>query len=180
MTHEEKTSPQPLLRAQLLAALASALMAASIACLPGPAQAAGLSPHFRHSGEKAYDIYNDAVMCSAVLEAQAEKTQDAEARKRLENAARDALVFALTMLRTGQVADMSDTVLEPDIMPIERRNARSDWRIVASTLEDEGGKPAIEAARCLEIYEAQGPAQGPAQDAPAGAPGFRDRPSNGG
>lgn len=174
MTREEKIPPQPVLRAPFMAALAPALMAAAIACLPEPTLAASLSPHFRHSGEKAYDVYNDAVMCSAVLEAQAVKTSGAEARQRLENAARDALVFALTMLRTGQIADMSDTVLEPGIMPIERRNARSDWRIVSSTLEDEGGNTAAEVARCLVIYEAQGP-----KDAQADAPGGRDRPANG-
>jgi hypothetical protein len=70
---------------------------------------------------------------------------------------------------------MSDTVLEPGIMPIERRNARSDWRVVSSTLEDEGGNTAAEAARCLEIYEAQRPAQRPAD-----APGGRDGLANGG
>jgi len=130
--------------------LAAALFLAT-AFVPA-AMAQNFSPYFETTGRGAYDLYNDAVACSTLLEGQAADMSRVEERERLEVGARDARDFALFMLGTGNVVDNSGAILAPDNLEIDLRNARFDWVVVLHSIEDEGETPDAEVARCLSIY----------------------------
>jgi hypothetical protein len=121
---------------------------------PPFALAQNFSPYFETTGEGAYDIYNDAVLCTVVLEFQAEAIPDGDERKRLHDDANDARNFALHMLESGQVVDVTGAMLAADNLPIDLRNARFDWQVVLLSLEDENKNSDAEVARCRRLYDA--------------------------
>jgi len=121
---------------------------------PPFALAQNFSPYFETTGEGAYDIYNDAVLCTVVLEGQAEAIPDGDERKRLHDDANDARNFALHMLESGQVVDVTGAILAADNLPIDLRNARFDWQVVLLSLEDENQNSEAEVARCRRLYNA--------------------------
>ncbi len=131
-----------------------------IACIPliavamstPVALAQDFSPHFKTTGRGAYDLYNDTVLCSAVLERAIEAEPESEQLPLLEKGIDYTVNFALFLLESGNVVDMSGAILAPDNLPIDRRNARADWQAVLFSLEDEGETPEAEIARCLRLY----------------------------
>lgn len=124
-----------------------------LAGLPPPAALAqNFSPYFKTTGEGALDLYNDAVLCSVVLERELEAMTDSEERRHLEKGVNYARSFALFHLGSGNVVDVTGAILTPDNLPIDLRNARFDWQVKLLSLEDEGETPEAEIARCLVIY----------------------------
>ncbi|MBW7862671.1 MAG: hypothetical protein H3C33_16450 [Rhodocyclaceae bacterium] len=131
-----------------------------IACIPliavaistPVALAQDFSPYFKTTGRGAYDLYNDTVLCSAVLERAIEPEPESEQLPLLEKGIDYTVNFALFLLESGDVVDMSGAILAPDNLPIDRRNARADWQAVLFSLEDEGETPEAEIARCLRLY----------------------------
>lgn len=127
----------------------------AIAQLASTALAQNFSPHFETTGRGAYDQYNDTVLCSAVLEWAIEAAPDSARLQLLEKGINYSINFALLVLESGNVVDMSGAILAADNLPIDRRNARADWRAVAYTLEDEGKMPEAgeaEVTRCLDLF----------------------------
>lgn len=124
-----------------------------MAVLPLPAALAqNFSPHFKTTGKGPIDQYNDAVLCSAVLEREIEAMPEGNERQRLEKGINYTLNFALFLLDSSNVVDVTGAVLTPENLPIDRRNARFDWQVVLLSLEDEGKTPEAEIARCLVVY----------------------------
>lgn len=124
--------------------------------LASEAFAQNFSSHFKTTGRGAYDLYNDTVLCSAVLErAIQEAGPESEQRAQLEKGINYTVNFALFLLESGNVVDMSGAILAPDNLPIDRRNARDDWRAVVYSLEEESRMPdagEAEVARCLSLF----------------------------
>ena len=116
------------------------------------AVAQDFSPYFETTGRGAYDLYNDTVLCNAVLERAFEAEPESEQLPLLEKGIDYTVNFALFLLETGDVVDMSGAILAPGNLPIDRRNARADWQAVLSSLEDEGEAPDAEIVRCLRLY----------------------------
>ena len=116
------------------------------------AHAQDFSPYYETTGRGAYDLYNDTVLCSAVLERALEAEPEDEQRPQIEKGINYTVNFATFLLESGNVVDMSGAILAPDNLPIDRRNARADWQAVLSSLEDEGDTPDAEIARCLRLY----------------------------
>jgi len=137
-----------------LAALVG-LVGLATALAPG-VLAQNFSPYFETTGRGAYDLYNDAVACSALLEGQSAHRTRGEDRAQLKTGAREARDLALFLLGSGTVVDESGAVLAPDNLSIDLRNARSDWVAVLLSIEDEGGTPEAETARCLSLYAPSG------------------------
>ena len=130
-----------------------ACLALTLAAMSAPmALAQDFSPYFETTGRGAYDLYNDTVLCSAVLERALEAEPESEQLPLLEKGIDYTVNFALFLLETGDVVDMSGAILAPDNLPIDRRNARADWQAVLSSLEDEGEAPDAEIVRCLRLY----------------------------
>lgn len=127
-----------------------AVLAATLFASAAPAQP--FSPYFETTGNEHYDRYNDATQCSAVLEREIEAAPDDERRPQLEAGIVHALAVALVLLESGTVVDMSGAILAPDNLPVDRRNARADWQAVLHSIEDEGGTPDAEIARCLDLH----------------------------
>jgi hypothetical protein len=131
-----------------------------IACIPliavamstPVALAQDFSPYFKTTGRGAYDLYNDTVLCSAVLERAIEAAPESEQLPLLEKGIGYTVNFALFLLGSGNVVDMSGAILAADNLPIDRRNARADWQAVLFSLEDEDETPEAEIARCLRLY----------------------------
>jgi hypothetical protein len=131
-----------------IAALVTTLFASA-------ALAQTFSPHFKTTGRGAYDLYNDTVLCSAVLERAIQAGPESERRAQLEKGIDYTVNFALFLLESGNVVDMSGAVLAPDNLPVDRRNAHNDWRAVVYSLEEEGKMPdagEAEVARCLSLF----------------------------
>lgn len=116
------------------------------------AVAQDFSPYFETTGRGAYDLYNDTVLCNAVLERALEAEPESKQRPQFEKGIAYTVNFALFLLESGDVVDMSGAILAPDNLPIDRRNARADWQAVLFSLEDEGETPDAEIARCLRLY----------------------------
>ena len=136
--------------------LAAAMLTLAVV-LAGPQMGAALaqnfSPYFETTGDGPLDIYNDAVLCTALLEGEFETLPDGVERWRIDNGSRDAREFALFMLDSGNVVDVTGANLGPDNLPIDLRNARSDWQVKLLSFEDEGETPDAEILRCLDLYE---------------------------
>lgn len=134
-------------RRQIGIAVALALLVAL------PLSAQDFSPHFKTTGKGAYDLYNDTVLCSAVMERAIEVDPHGEQGPHLERGINYSVNFALFLLASGDVVDMSGAILAPDNLPIDRRNARSDWQaVLLSSLEEEEETATAEIARCLRLY----------------------------
>ena len=130
-----------------------ACLALTLAAMSAPmALAQDFSPYFKTTGRGAYDLYNDTVLCSAVLERALEAEPESEQLPLLEKGIDYTASFALFLLESRDVVDMSGAILAPDNLPIDRRNARADWQAVLSSLEDEGEAPDAEIVRCLRLY----------------------------
>ncbi len=130
-----------------------ACLALALAAMSAPvALAQDFSPYFKTTGRGAYDLYNDTVLCNAVLERALEAEPESEQLLLLEKGIDYTVNFALFLLESGDVVDMSGAILAPDNLPIDRRNARADWQAVLFSLEDEGETPDAEIARCLRLY----------------------------
>ena len=119
---------------------------------PPFALAQNFSPYFETTGEGALDLYNDAVLCSVVLERQVEAIPEGDERNLLTDDADAARAFALQMLESGQVVDVTGAILDADNLPIDLRNARFDWQVVVHSLEDEDRTPDAEILRCRNVY----------------------------
>lgn len=128
-------------------------LALSVVAASAPAALAqDFSPYFETTGRGAYDLYNDTVLCSAVLERALESQPAREQRPELEKGVNYTVNFALFLLEGGNVVDMSGAILAPDNLPTDRRNAHADWQAVLFSLEEEGETPDAEIARCLRLY----------------------------
>src|SRR5690606_31459138 len=130
-----------------------ACLALTLAAMSAPmALAQDFSPYFETTGRGAYDLYNDTVLCNAVLERAFEAEPKSKQRAQIEQGINYTASFAQFLLESGDVVDMSGAILAPDNLPIDRRNARADWQAVLSSLEDEGEAPDAEIGRCLRLY----------------------------
>lgn len=130
-----------------------ACLALVVAAMSAPvALAQDFSPYLKTTGRGAYDLYNDTVLCNAVLERAFEAGPEDEQRAQIEQGINYTASFAQFLLESGDVVDMSGAILAPDNLPIDRLNARADWQVVLSSLEDEGETPDAEIARCLRLY----------------------------
>ncbi|WP_186398194.1 hypothetical protein [Stappia sp. P2PMeth1] len=127
-------------------ALIAATMSAPVAL------AQDFSPYFKTTGRGAYDLYNDTVLCSAVLERALETDPQGEQRPEFGKGITYTVNFARFLLESGDVVDMSGAILAPGNLPVDRRNARADWQAVLFSLEEEGETPDAEIARCLRLY----------------------------
>lgn len=87
-----------------------------------------------------------------MLERAFEAEPKSKQRPELEKGVNYTVNFALFLLESRDVVDMSGAILAPDNLPIDRRNARADWQAVLSSLEDEGEAPDAEIGRCLRLY----------------------------
>ena len=116
------------------------------------ASAQNFSPYFKTTGRGAYDQYNDTVLCSAVLERAIADEPESEQSPHLEMGVNYTVNFAVFLLESGNVVDMSGAILAPDNLPIDRRNARTDWQTVLFSLEEAGETPDAEVARCLSLF----------------------------
>lgn len=128
--------------------LAALVWAATLAA----AQAQDFSPHFDTTGRGAYDLYRDAVRCSALLEGEAAALPVGDARAQAEQGVRDARGLALFMLGTGDVVDDAGLVLGPLHYGADLERARAAWEPVLRALDDASAARQAEAARCLRVY----------------------------
>lgn len=126
--------------------VASGLLSAS------PLSAQEFSPYVHQTGKGAYDLYNDALLCAAVLEREIEAAPDNERRRQLEQGIDYARNFALFMLESGDVVDVAGATLAPDNLPVDRQKAYADWQSIFDALEREGETPDAEIDRCLRLY----------------------------
>lgn len=110
------------------------------------------SPYFETTGRGAYDLYNDTVLCNAVLERAIEAEPESELLPLLEMGIDYTVNFALFLLESGDVVDESGAILAPDVLPIDRRNARANWQVVLTSLKEADETPDAEVARCLRLY----------------------------
>jgi len=116
------------------------------------ARAQDFSPFVRPTGRGAYDLYRDTLLCNVVLERAIWAEPESDWRPQLEQGLTYTAGFALFLLESGNVVDMSGAILAPDNLPIDRRNARADWQAVVFSLEETGETPEAEIARCLRLY----------------------------
>ena len=137
------------IRCHVLVACAVALAAASYA---PTAPARNFSPHLDTTGRGAFDQYNDAVLCNAVLEREIETVPDSGRRPHLEKGVHYTRNFALFMLESGNVVDVAGAILTSGNLPVDRQKAYADWQSIFDALEQEGETPDDEIARCLRIY----------------------------
>lgn len=120
--------------------------------LASPLSAQNFSPYIETTGRGAYDQYQDALLCGAMLEWEIEAVPDSARRPHLEQGVSYTRNFALFLLESGNVVYPADTILAPDHLPTAQQNARADWRAVLDTLEAAGETPEAEIARCLSLY----------------------------
>lgn len=116
------------------------------------ALAQDFSPYLETTGRGAYDLYNDTVLCNAVLDWAVEIEPESEQRPQLDKGLTDTVNFALFLLESGNVVDTGGAVLAPDNLPIDRQERRTDWRAVLSSLAETDETPDAEIARCLRLY----------------------------
>lgn len=139
------TSNRPGPLAGIAVALAGFLFAS-------PLSAQEFSPYTPRTGQGAYDQYNDAVWCGAVLERESEAAPDAERRSQIDRGLNYARNFALFMLDSRDVVDPAGRILAADHLPAAWEKARAGWQAVLDTLAEKGETPEAEIARCLRIY----------------------------
>src|SRR5690606_41867768 len=108
-------------------ALALAAMSAQVA------MAQDFSPYLKTTGRGAYDLYNDTVLCNAVLERAIEAEPESELLPLLEMGIDYTVNFALFLLESGDVVDESGAILAPDVLPIDRRNGRANGQVVLTS-----------------------------------------------
>jgi hypothetical protein len=116
------------------------------------AKAQEFSPYFETTGRGAYDLFRDALLCSALIKLVLDTDSDHPDPGLLATTRADTEDFARFLLDTGNVIDRDGAILSAEDLGGARRTAQTDWEERFVALREDREAMAAEIDRCLRLY----------------------------